>query len=162
MISGMWSRLTAPTTHYTRGQIQGPDQARAAQNVARLESMVDSLEKAMSSIDESQADLNQGVGGSVYGRVNARDFQGGTRGFSGFCKLENGEASELRVTSDDSRLTLTTRGERREIHYVHKFEGSGSTYDSGPSVLETHEWALFDGNKVQHRSYSFFSDDPSL
>ena len=110
----------------------------------------------MAAIDETAADQNGQSPNNIFGSVYTRQFGSqGTTPFTGFCQLKEGQVANLDVSAGSTSLSVSTRGDRQEIHYVSKISGSCS--DPGPNVMEQHEWAISDGSKVKYKSYTYFS-----
>ena len=147
MLNGVWSKLTAPTTRYEVGNLKNAKEARAADRVAEMESTVRDIGVNMAALDETPADKNSGNKGNIYTEV-------------GLCKLgENGQVVEANVFGKDGLYEVKTKGDHKEIHRTKLIHGTPSIYDmSGDNTLEQHEWAIFDGQRVTHKTYDFFSD----
>lgn len=147
MLNGVWSKLTAPTTKYEAGNLKNAKEARAADRVAEMENTVRDIGVNMKALDETPADKNSGNPGNIYAN-------------SSLCKLnEQGEVVEARAFGQDGFYEVKVDGDYKEIHRTKLIHGSPSIYDmSTDNTLEQHEWAIFDGKRVTHKTYDFFSD----
>ncbi len=156
MIKEFWHKHTSPTTKYEKGHIANSKQAEAATKVGKLEALVRDIGDSMAAIDETYADQNGNSPNSVYGSVYTRQCGSqGTTPFTGSCQLKDGQVTRLEVSAGSTSLSVSSQGDRQEIHYVNKI--AGSCADPGPNVLEEHEWAVSDGSHVKYKSYTYFS-----
>jgi len=159
MLAGIWNKFTSPTERFVKGKTTNPTEAETANKVGKLESLVRDIGVTMAAIDDNGADKNSDPG-RVYGTVYTPTYGRQSTPFTGLCELDKGEVATLDVRAGSNHLTVARKGNRKEIHYVNKIEGSGyAAFGPGGNILEHHEWAIFDGSEVKYKSYSFFSNN---
>ena len=153
-ICGAIKKFTAPSAKYEIGNISTREEVHTSQQVARLESYAKEVSDAFRRLDETAGDLNGSNPGNAAGSVYRQWGGPNQSAFVGQCKFEGENTKSLKCQAGSTDLSVSSSGDHKEIHLVERISGCGR---DGWGQVETHQWAIFDGNQVKYKNYDTFT-----